>query len=133
MRASLVIAVVILSVALGSNTQTSGQVSLTEDGGQPETDVQDPDPNLFLYDFNQPPQRRLVQGEILRIEGDYYVLRQSSGEEMSLQVDNDTKMDVVPTLGDKIEAEVTLQGHAEHIRTPKETDQQNRLQVPVMR
>lgn len=107
------------SVALISSTVTYGVGPFMENEGQPGASipsVQGPNPDLFPPFLGLPPQRSVVQGEVLRIEGQYYVLRERSGEEVSLQVDNGTKLDIIPKLGDKIEADVTLQGHAEHIR-----------------
>ena len=123
MRANIVMGVVMVSgaLALGSSAPVHGQVPFTENEAAPGDSLQE-HPNLFLPDFSQRPQKGVVLGEVLRIEGEFYVVRDPAGQEVSLQVDNDTKMDIIPKLGDRIEAEVTLQEHAIHITAPKDTN-----------
>lgn len=56
-----------------------------------------------------------VTGQLMRIDGDYYVLRVADGKEMILHVDDQTRKDqVVP--GDEIHAYVNKEGHAEFIQ-----------------
>jgi hypothetical protein len=121
MRANIIMGVVMVSgaLALGWSAPAYCDVPFTENEAAPGGFMQE-NPNLFVPDFSQRPQKGVVLGEVLRIEGEFYVVRDPAGQEVSLQVDNDTKMDIIPKLGDKIEAEVTLQGHAVHITAPKD-------------
>jgi hypothetical protein len=77
--------------------------------------IEGPNPDL-IPPSNFAPRREKVAGEVLRIEGPFYVVRDFSGKEISLQVDKDTKMTVPPKLGDKIQVEVTPKGHAQSIK-----------------
>lgn len=56
-----------------------------------------------------------VSGQLVRIEGPYYVLRSSSGAELTLHVDERTRRDDVAP-GDDIHAYVEKDGHAEFIQ-----------------
>jgi hypothetical protein len=52
-----------------------------------------------------------VKGDLLRIEGEYYVIRDSDGKEVRLHVDHSTKLDKVMP-GDKVKGYITEKGHA---------------------
>ena len=61
-----------------------------------------------------------LKGEVLKMEGEFFVVRDASGKEVSLRVDKDTKMVDAVQVGDKIEAE--LQGdRASSIRKSAES------------
>jgi hypothetical protein len=68
--------------------------------------------------FNLPPTRT-IQGEILKINGDLFVLRGSTETEISLRVDENTvRLDTDSfDVGDVIIADVTPEGHAITITT----------------
>jgi hypothetical protein len=68
--------------------------------------------------FNPPPSHT-VQGEILRIEGDLFVLRGSAEPEIRLRVDDNTvRLDTDRfQVGDVVIADVTPEGHAITITT----------------
>jgi hypothetical protein len=57
-----------------------------------------------------------VNGELLRMEGEYFVIRDDSGQEVRLQVTNETKMENAVQVGDRIEAQVSGRNHAETVR-----------------
>jgi hypothetical protein len=64
-----------------------------------------------------PPPSRTVQGEILRIQGDLYLIKPlapSAGKEIRLRVDDKTVRIDAETfkIGDVIIADVTPEGHA---------------------
>jgi hypothetical protein len=63
--------------------------------------------------FSQTSQ--VVKGDVLMIEGDFYVVKDITGRETRLHVSADTKMDAKVKVGDKIEAHVTPDGHAKSI------------------
>lgn len=53
---------------------------------------------------------KAVKGDLLRVDGEQYIVRDSDGKEVRLHVDQTTKMDkVIP--GDKVKAYITDQGH----------------------
>jgi len=67
----------------------------------------------------KPPQvNRLVKGELLKIEDFIYVVRDPvAGTTVEMKVDPDTRMEVKPRVGDKIEAELLPNGNAWSIKT----------------
>src|SRR5262245_20994733 len=51
-----------------------------------------------------------IKGTLMRMEGEYYWIKDSDGKERKIHVDKSTKMDkVVP--GDMVKASITDQGH----------------------
>ena len=57
-----------------------------------------------------------LQGEVLKIEGDKYVVRDAAGNKVSFRINELTKMEVTPQVGEKIEAIVTEGGQAKLIK-----------------
>ena len=55
---------------------------------------------------------QLVKGELLKIQGEFYTVKDQSGNEIRLHVNKETKIDGNLTVGDKIEAQRTPSGHA---------------------
>jgi hypothetical protein len=66
-------------------------------------------------DFPQ-PTFPWVKGELLQIEGEYYVLKDAEGKDVRVHVDKGTKMDAAVHVGDIVEVNRTLPGHALEIR-----------------
>lgn len=65
-----------------------------------------------------PKANRLVKGELLKIEDFIYVVRDPvAGTTVEMKVDRDTRMEVNPRVGDKIEAELLPNGNAWSIKT----------------
>ena len=60
-----------------------------------------------------------VKGEILKVEGENYTIKDASGKEVRLHVDKTTKTHGSLKVGDKVEAEATLEGHATSIKAAK--------------
>ena len=58
----------------------------------------------------------IVVGQLVKIEGEFYVIRTADGDEFRLRVTERTKMDGTFRPGDRIEVEVTRQGRVEAIR-----------------
>ena len=52
-----------------------------------------------MYKLGNP---NVLQGEVVRIDGDGYVIRESGGRDMRLRVDNTTRFDRNITVGDKV-------------------------------
>jgi hypothetical protein len=57
-----------------------------------------------------------VKGDLKAIDGEYYVVRESSGAEMRLHTDKTSKVEGSPKVGDKVEAQMNPDGHATHIK-----------------
>jgi hypothetical protein len=66
-----------------------------------------------------------VKGEILRIEGHNYVVREQDGKEVSLHADSTTQTTGDINQGYSIEAQVNDQNHALTIRSTPTTDRRN--------
>ena len=63
-----------------------------------------------------PPGPRIVTGDLLKIDGEFYVVKEASGKEVRLHVDKSSKLEGTFQTGDKIEAEASAQGHALSIK-----------------
>lgn len=56
---------------------------------------------------------RTIDGKILKIEGEYYVVEDLNGKEFRLHVSKETKyLEGRKKVGDKIRVEITRSGHA---------------------
>ncbi len=60
-----------------------------------------------------------IQGDLLKIEGEFYVVKDAAGKEVRLHVDKSTKLEGALKAGDKIEAQATDKGHAVSIKPAK--------------
>lgn len=60
-----------------------------------------------------------IQGDLLKIEGEFYVVKDAAGKEVRLHVDKTTRLEGALKAGDKIEAQATDKGHAVSIRAAK--------------
>ena|SRR5262245_55489687 len=78
--------------------------------------------NAMRAEEAQKEGTHLVAGEVMRVEGTTYVVKEQSGEEVRLETDQ--KKTVKPEInqGDHISASVNDQNHALWIRSNKETD-----------
>lgn len=55
---------------------------------------------------------RVLQGKLVKIEGESYVVTDASGKEVRVHVGKDTVLDGRIKVGDKIDAQVSADGHA---------------------
>jgi hypothetical protein len=118
MKRHLGLAVVVWTLTLGFTTFTHGVGPFFENERAPGNRVEGPAPDFRLPGQNLPPpaaSAERVQGEVLKIEGEYYVVRDAAGNDVRLHIDKDTKMEIVPQVGDKIEAQMTTGGHTRAI------------------
>jgi hypothetical protein len=60
-----------------------------------------------------------VSGEVLRIEGENYVVKDATGKEIKLHVSPETKKEGDIKVGDKIQAQADATGHAISITAAK--------------
>ena len=65
-----------------------------------------------LCEGQQEPMPQTVKGELLAINGEEYVIRDSFGRFVRLRVDKETKKIRVMLLGEKVEAQVWPNGRA---------------------
>jgi uncharacterized protein YdeI (BOF family) len=57
-----------------------------------------------------------VSGDLLKIDGEFYVVKDMTGKEIRLHVDKTTTLDGAIKVGDKVEAQATEKNHALSIR-----------------
>jgi hypothetical protein len=60
-------------------------------------------------------QQITVKGEVLEVQDEFYTVKDHSGREVRMHVDQDTKMSGKVQKGDKIQAKVTQANHAQSI------------------
>jgi len=65
------------------------------------------------------PGSQAITGDLLKIEGEFYVVKDAAGKEIRLHVDKSTKLEGSIKTGDKIEAQATEKGHAVSVRPAK--------------
>ena len=74
------------------------------------TSAQQPSPTPL-----HPVGAQTISGEVLKIEGATYVIRDAFGKEVQLRVDQNSKIEGSPKVGDRIEAKVMEGGWASSI------------------
>lgn len=52
------------------------------------------------------------RGDLLKIDGEFYVVKEMTGKEVRLHVDQTTKLEGAFKTGDKVEAQATEKNHA---------------------
>ncbi len=57
-----------------------------------------------------------VKGDLLKMDGEFYVVKDMAGKEIRLHVDKTTKLEGTIKTGDKIEAQASEKNHALSIR-----------------
>ncbi len=62
------------------------------------------------------PNTKTLQGDLLKIDGEFYVVKDMAGKEIRLHVDKTTVMEGVIKTGDKVEAQATEKNHAASIK-----------------
>jgi hypothetical protein len=77
--------------------------------------------SIALDALSEPPGRSspaadVVHGDVLNIEGDTYTIKDVTGHEVNLRVDGQTQHEDRIKVGDKVEAQVSSDGHALTIR-----------------
>lgn len=72
-----------------------------------------------------PAATESIKGEVLRVEGQNYVVKREDGKEVSFHADSTTQKMGDIGEGYKIEAEVDAQNHAVSMRSTPTTDRRN--------
>ena len=62
------------------------------------------------------PSTQTVNGDLLKIDGEFYVVKDMAGKEVRLHVDKTSQLDGTFKAGDKIEAQATDKNHAGSIK-----------------
>jgi hypothetical protein len=63
------------------------------------------------------PGPKTINGDLLKIEGEFYTVHDKSGHEVRLHVDKTTKLDGMPFIaGEKVEVQATDKNHAVSIK-----------------
>jgi hypothetical protein len=62
------------------------------------------------------PLTQTVTGDLLKIEGDFCVVKEMAGKEVRLHVDQTTQLEGTIKVGDKVEAQATDKDHALSIK-----------------
>lgn len=62
------------------------------------------------------PATQMVTGDLLKVEGEFYVVKDMAGKEIRLHVDKTTKLDGAIKVGDKVAAQATEKNHAVSIK-----------------
>ena len=65
------------------------------------------------------PGSQSITGDLLKIDGEFYVVKDAAGKEVRLHVDKSTKLEGSIKAGDKIEAQATEKGHALSVKPAK--------------
>ncbi|MEO6308677.1 MAG: hypothetical protein ABIO96_09150 [Nitrospiraceae bacterium] len=73
----------------------------------------------FAADVMTAPSTQTIKGDLLRIDGDFFVVKDTAGKEIRLHVDKASQLDGNFKAGDKIEAQATETGHASSVRPAK--------------
>ena len=58
------------------------------------------------------PSTLTVNGDLLKIDGEFYVVKDMAGKEIRLHVDKTTSLDGSINVGEKVEAQATEKNHA---------------------
>jgi uncharacterized protein YdeI (BOF family) len=62
------------------------------------------------------PSTQTIKGDLLKIDGEFYVVKDTAGKEIRLHVDKTSQLDGTFKAGDKIEVQATEKNHAVSIR-----------------
>ena len=70
----------------------------------------------YAADMTESPTPMMVKGDLLKIDGEFYVVKEMAGKEVRLHVDKTTKLEGIFKAGDKVEATTTEKDHALSIK-----------------
>ena len=69
-----------------------------------------------------PGSQAVVKGDLLKIDGEFYVVKDMSGKEIRLHVDKTSKLEGAFKAGDKIEAQASEKNHAVSMKHAQPTE-----------
>jgi hypothetical protein len=105
----------VLTVTLGSVAESGAVGPYFENERAPGEGTAGPTPDFKRPEpAAKPPQvDRLVKGRLVRIDGTVFVVRDgAAGEEVEMKVEQGTRMEVLPQIGDQVEVELLSNGSA---------------------
>jgi ribosomal protein S1 len=70
----------------------------------------------YAADEMAAPGSKMIKGDLLKIEGEFYTVHDTAGHEVRVHVDKTTKLDSAVKTGDKVEVQVTDKGHAQSVK-----------------
>jgi hypothetical protein len=102
------------------STTGSGKGSMSDFRKAPPCDIKDGDA-ARKAEQAEAKGTHMIEGEVMRIEDESYLVREQSGKEVTLKTDKNTNQPVIHQ-GDDISASVDNQNYALWVRSNKETD-----------
>ena len=73
-------------------------------------------------DMAAPGSQNAIKGDLLKIDGEFYVVKDTAGKDIRLHVDKTTKLDGAAfKAGDKVEIQATEKNHAVSIKHAQPT------------
>ncbi|HKQ35064.1 MAG TPA: hypothetical protein VJT11_07145 [Nitrospiraceae bacterium] len=106
-----IIGVIACSVVLGLSVSNATQ-AIT---GDPCAQRKGGQPNLLLCDQETRQGIETIKGEVLRVDGNNYLIERFDGKEVTLHIEQTTKMSGRIGQGDRIEAKVGEADHLKHV------------------
>jgi len=76
-------------------------------------------PDMHIQSLKKAPPAYTVEGSVLRVDGDFLVLKDTSGKETRLQTSRDTKMEGSHKVGERIRAEYAPDGRVLSVKPAK--------------
>lgn len=95
-----------LLLSMGLSTVAQTEMFDRRQGGQGAGQTQ-----LHQMESGQSAAGKIIQGEVLRVEGNYCVIKDQDGKEVRLQIDLDVLKDLNIEPGDRLEAKLNDQKH----------------------
>ena len=99
-----IIGIISYSAVLCLSLSNAAQAEMKHD---PCADRKGGEPNLLPCDAETRQGIETIKGEVLRVDGENYVVERFNGKEVSLHVDKTTKVSGPIGRGDRIEAKVS--------------------------
>ena len=99
-----IIGIISCSAVLCLSLASAAQAEMKHD---PCADRKGGEPNLLPCDAETRQGIETIKGEVLRVDGENYVVERFNGKEVSLHVDKTTKVSGQIGRGDRIEAKVS--------------------------
>ena len=79
-------------------------------------------PSYATDDMAAPGSQTAVKGDLLKIDGEFYVVKDMAGKEIRLHVDKTSKLEGAFKAGDKIEAQASEKNHAVSMKHAQPTE-----------
>ena len=78
-------------------------------------------PDMHIDSIKKSTPAYTVEGDVLKVEGDFFVVKDTAGKEIKLQIDKNTQMIGTHKVGQRVRAEYTPDGQALSIKPIKIT------------